>query len=207
MFCKPISCALVLVGFLTWLPPSPASAQADPANVSLIMLNPKGTTTADLPRMRRLYAGIKKRAASAADRALTLTKAQVDALRKAASRRGVTVGRAGERSRLRRLYAAIKQRAASASGRALTLTKTELWSVPKEKAEAVMKAAARHGVIMARLGDTWNQVFHSAPADIKVTGRQKWMMERAGGLQGNHGRRPNGGASAADGGIRAVQGR
>src|SRR6185295_2394144 len=86
---------------------------------------------------------------------------------------------AGERSRLRRLYAAIKQRAASASGRALTLTKTELWSVPKEKAEAVMKAAARHGVIMARLGDTWNQVFHSAPADTKVTGKQKSMMDRA----------------------------
>src|SRR6185503_15839115 len=108
MLCKLTSCVMAVAGFLIWLPICPASAQTEPTHVPLIMLNPKGTAAADMPRLRKLYAGIKKRAASAADRALTLTKAQVDALKKAAARRGVTVGRAGERSRLRRLYAAIK---------------------------------------------------------------------------------------------------
>ena len=81
--------------------------------------------------------------------------------------------------RLRKLYAALKQRAGRATTQILPLTKTEVWTVPKGKVEDVRKAAAQHGVVMSRLSATWNHVFHKAPADAKITDRQKSMIDRA----------------------------
>jgi hypothetical protein len=81
--------------------------------------------------------------------------------------------------RLRRLYAAIKGRSQRAKGVLMPLTKTEVWTVPKENVEGVRQAAARHGVIMSRLSASWNHIFHKAPADTKVNGKQMAMLERA----------------------------
>ena len=81
--------------------------------------------------------------------------------------------------RLRKLYATLKKRAGKATSQILPLTKTEVWSVPKENVEAVRKGAARHGVIMNRLGATWAHVFLKAPANIKMSDKQNSLMERA----------------------------
>jgi Metallo-peptidase family M12 len=61
----------------------------------------------------------------------------------------------------------------------LTLTKSEMWEVPKENVEAVKKAAAEHGAAATQLGGDWNQVFHSAPTDMKMSDKQKTMMDSA----------------------------
>ena len=84
------------------------------------------------------------------------------------------------RHRLRSLYAAMKKRAGkSATRQILPLTKTEVWSVPREKASAVRKAAAQHGVVMSQLGATWNHVFQRARADMRVNDKQKLIVDRA----------------------------
>jgi len=81
--------------------------------------------------------------------------------------------------RLKKLYAAIKRRSESAKGQVLPLTKTEVWMVPKSKVEGVRKAAARHGVVMSRLSETWNQVFRKAPAEASISDRQRSLIDRA----------------------------
>jgi len=180
MICKRTFAVMPLAGCWLWLASCPALAQTEQTHVRLIMLNPQGAAASDLPRVRKLYAAMKKRAASAAGRAVTLTKREFDAVRKAAARRGMIFGRAKDRPpRLRQLYAAIKQRAASAFGRTLTLTKTEVWSVPREKVEAVRKAAAKRGVIMAELGETWDHVLHAVRPNLRMSNRQKSIVDRA----------------------------
>jgi hypothetical protein len=79
------------------------------------------------------------------------------------------------------LYKRIIKHAGKAKGQVLTLTKTEMWAVPKENVDAVKKAAAEHGVGVNQLGAGWNQVFHQAPADMKMNDKQKNMMEMAKG--------------------------
>ena len=88
-------------------------------------------------------------------------------------------GAAFSAPRLRKLYTALKKRAGRSTSQVLPLTKTEVWSVPKEKVDAVRKEAARRGVTMSRLGATWSHVFHKAPADAKMNDKQKSMVERA----------------------------
>jgi len=83
--------------------------------------------------------------------------------------------------RLEKLYAAIRKRSDKAKGQMLPLTKTEVWMVPKANVEGVRKAAARHGVVMSRLSETWNQVFRKAPAEARINDRQKSLMDRARG--------------------------
>lgn len=51
--------------------------------------------------------------------------------------------------------------------------------MPKEKVDAVIKAAARRGVIMARLGETWDHLLHSVRADLRMSSKQKSIMDRA----------------------------
>ena len=77
------------------------------------------------------------------------------------------------------LYKRIIGKAGKARGQVLTLTKTEMWEVPKENVDAVKKAAAEHGAAATQLGNDWNQVFHSAPADMKMSDKQKGMMDQA----------------------------
>jgi hypothetical protein len=77
------------------------------------------------------------------------------------------------------LYKAIKKHAGKATGQVLTLTKTEMWAVPKGNVDAVKKAAAQHGVQVDQLGADWNQVFQSAPSDMRMNEKQNAMMDRA----------------------------
>ena len=81
--------------------------------------------------------------------------------------------------RLRKLYAALKKRSARATSQILPLTKTEVWTVPKDQAEAVRKTAARHGVVMSKLSATWNYVFHKAPTNTRISDKQKSILDRA----------------------------
>jgi hypothetical protein len=77
------------------------------------------------------------------------------------------------------LYKRIIGKAGKARGQVLTLTKTEMWEVPKENVEAVKKAAAAHGAVANSLGSDWNEVFHSAPADMRMNPKQSQMMDMA----------------------------
>jgi Metallo-peptidase family M12 len=101
-------------------------------------------------------------------------------------------------------YKDLKTLADKPTVQALALTKSEIWSVPREKVDAVLQAAARHGVQARPLGerttaagtggrrtrgtipeasrepsDDWNQIFRLAPADIKMNNTQKQLMEIA----------------------------
>src|SRR6185312_7503132 len=66
------------------------------------------------------------------------------------------------------LYKRIIGKAGKARGQVLTLTKTEMWEVPKENVEAA-----------TQLGSDYNEVFHSAPADMRMNPKQSHMMEMA----------------------------
>ena len=101
-------------------------------------------------------------------------------------------------------YKALKALADNPTVQALPLTKSEIWSVPADKVDAVMKAASQHGVGVRQLSertaadpgprrrtrgaipeasreprDDWNQIFRLAPADIKMNDKQKQLMEIA----------------------------
>jgi len=65
-------------------------------------------------------------------------------------------------------YKRIIKHAGKARGQVLTLTKTEMWEVPKENVEAVKKAAAEHGAAATQLGSDYNEVFRSAPVDMRI---------------------------------------
>jgi hypothetical protein len=84
-------------------------------------------------------------------------------------------------------YKRIIKHAGKARGQVLTLTKTEMWEVPKENVEAVKKAAAEHGARATQLGTDWNQVFHSAPTDMRMSDKQKTMMDNAKGSKATMG--------------------
>lgn len=83
------------------------------------------------------------------------------------------------RPRLEKLYNAIRKRSSSAKSQVLPLTNTEVWTVPQANVQSVRKAAARHGVVMRRLTDTWNRVFERAPATTRLGERERSLMERA----------------------------
>jgi hypothetical protein len=76
-------------------------------------------------------------------------------------------------------YKAIISKAGKARGQVLTLTKTEMWEVPKENVEAVKKAAGEHGAAATQLGADYNEMFHPAPADMRMSPKQSQMMEMA----------------------------
>ena len=76
-------------------------------------------------------------------------------------------------------YKAIISKAGKARGQVLTLTKTEMWEVPKENVEAVKKAAGEHGAAATQLGADYNEMFHPAPVDMRMSPKQSGMMEMA----------------------------
>ena len=92
--------AVTLLSCLVLLAPAPASAQADQDDVPLIMMKPQGAGLTG-PRLKKLYAAIKKRSAKARSQMLPLTKAevwtvprgQVEDVRKAAARHGAIMSK------------------------------------------------------------------------------------------------------------------
>jgi hypothetical protein len=89
----------LLLSSLTLIGASPATAQSD--EVPLIMFKPQGAGALTKPRLDKLYAAIRKRAAKAKAQVLPLTKtevwmvpkANVDGVRKTAARHGVIMTR------------------------------------------------------------------------------------------------------------------
>jgi hypothetical protein len=88
-------CMVVVLGNLVWLA-TPVLAQTDEEAVPLIMLKPQGAGFS-APRLRKLYATLKKRAGKATSQLLPLTKTEVwmvprgkaDDVKRAAARQGV----------------------------------------------------------------------------------------------------------------------
>jgi hypothetical protein len=101
-------------------------------------------------------------------------------------------------------YKALKALADNPTVQTLSLTKSEIWSVPAEKVDTVVQAAAQRGVGARPIGqrtaasrgtgrrtrgaipeasreprDDWNQIFRLAPADIKMNDKQKQTVEIA----------------------------
>ena len=92
--------AAASLGSLLWLSSTTVVAQAEPETVPLIMLKPQGASFS-APRLRKLYAALKKRSARATSQILPLTKTevwtvpkdQVEAVRKTAARHGVVMSK------------------------------------------------------------------------------------------------------------------
>jgi Metallo-peptidase family M12 len=95
-YMRVIGAMAPLCGFL--IIPVPVLAQAEPESIPLIMVKPQGAGFGT-GHLRRLYAALKKRSASATSQVLPLTKAEVwtvpkadvDGVRKAAARFGVAM--------------------------------------------------------------------------------------------------------------------
>src|SRR5436190_4907852 len=92
--------AAASLGSLLWLSSTIVLAQAEPDTVPLIMLKPQGASFG-APRLRKLYAAIKKRSARATSQMLPLTKTEVwtvpkdqaESVRKTAARHGVVMSK------------------------------------------------------------------------------------------------------------------
>jgi hypothetical protein len=84
-------------------------------------------------------------------------------------------------------YDAVKKKAGDATGHAMSLTKAETWSVPKSKVEAVRKAAAKFGLTVTEVGEKSHDLFHFAPDKMKLTDKQRSMMDLAKSSKGTMG--------------------
>jgi hypothetical protein len=78
-----------------------------------------------------------------------------------------------------RLRDAIKKHSGETTGNALSLTKAEVWSVPKSKVEALKKVAAQHGAVVTEVGPDSHHIFHAPPGDVKMSEKEKAIMEHA----------------------------
>jgi len=73
----------------------------------------------------------------------------------------------------------VKRTAASLTGYALPLTKCEKWSLPRDKLDAVKRAAASRGLLVTELGPGWDHVFQPTPPDLNIGGKQRSMIDLA----------------------------
>ena len=64
-----------------------------------------------------------------------------------------------------------------AKGQVLGFTKAEMWSMPKARAESVMREGAARGVKTTMLGEDWNQVLKAPAGPVPMTGAQAPMMD------------------------------
>jgi hypothetical protein len=70
-----------------------------------------------------------------------------------------------------------------AMGLLLPLTQSEMWSVPKENADAVKTRAAARGVGVYEIGADWNKVFRPMPGTRGSWERKKTVRDRARSLR------------------------
>ncbi|MBY0227584.1 MAG: zinc-dependent metalloprotease [Hyphomicrobium sp.] len=61
----------------------------------------------------------------------------------------------------------------------LPMTRGEAWQIPKDRLDALKKAAAVKGVSVTPLDQTWNHAFTPMPTDYAMTAGQKSMMTNA----------------------------
>jgi hypothetical protein len=64
-----------------------------------------------------------------------------------------------------------------AKGQVLGFTKAEMWSMPKARAERVMREGAARGVKTTMLGADWNHVLKKPSGPVPMSGAQAPMME------------------------------
>lgn len=76
-------------------------------------------------------------------------------------------------------YEALKRASGAQVAAELPMTRGEAWQIPKDRLEALKKAAALQGVSVTPLDQTWNHAFTPMPADHGMTAAQKAMMTNA----------------------------
>ncbi len=76
-------------------------------------------------------------------------------------------------------YKALSDLAGQAKSQDLDMMKSEKWSVPRERLEAFLAAAAEKGVRVTRLDDDWNRVFEPMSQSEPMSDKQKTMMKKA----------------------------
>jgi hypothetical protein len=69
--------------------------------------------------------------------------------------------------------------AGDATVKALPLSNGEVWSVTRDKVEAVKKAATERGLVVTEVGADLHHVFGSAPADMKLSEWQQAIIDRS----------------------------
>jgi hypothetical protein len=80
-------------------------------------------------------------------------------------------------SSVRGFFNLVKRTAASLTGYALPLTKCEKWTLPKAQLDSVKKAAAKQGLLVTELGTGWDHVFQATPPELKVTAKQRSIID------------------------------
>lgn len=75
-------------------------------------------------------------------------------------------------------YDSLKDLAGAKLAADLPMTRGETWSVPAERLEALMKAAALRGVTATPLGEAWNHAFAPMSPDSSMTAQQKGMLSK-----------------------------
>jgi metallopeptidase family M12-like protein len=78
---------------------------------------------------------------------------------------------------VRGFFNLVKRTAASLTAYALPFTKCEKWTLPKDKLDAVKQAAAKQGLLVTELGAGSDHVFQATPPDIKITPKQKSLLD------------------------------
>jgi Metallo-peptidase family M12 len=73
-------------------------------------------------------------------------------------------------------YKALLKTAGNPTGEALEMTKSEMWNVPPERLEALITAAAQHGVTVTKLDADWNHALAPMQADAAMSDAQQKMM-------------------------------
>jgi len=76
-------------------------------------------------------------------------------------------------------YATLRDIAGMSHSQDLDMMKSEKWSVPRERLEAFLAAAAEKGVRVTRLDDDWNRVFEPMAESEPMSDKQKTMMKKA----------------------------
>jgi hypothetical protein len=89
----------------------------------------------------------------------------------------IAPGKSGGRSRVSDLFRTFKQRVQSRI--LLRMTRSEKWTVLKNDAEAVKKAAAARGLVVIDLASVGDEIMRAAAPDTQVSERQKAVMESA----------------------------
>lgn len=75
-------------------------------------------------------------------------------------------------------YDALKALAHPEGGQMLEFTKSEMWSVPRDRLDALKASAAKAGVGLKVLDQTWNHLLSATPPGSEMTPAQSSMMHQ-----------------------------
>ena len=78
-----------------------------------------------------------------------------------------------------RAYRALRNAAGDATGEILPMTKSEMWSVPRQNLQNLLKLAAKSGVVIKELDDQASNALTPMDPGAKMTGKQNKMMQEA----------------------------